>query len=318
VVFSRDGRRLAVAGHMGSVQIWTTDAPTLELAASRAREWQETEAAVAEREGRWTAAVLPLTWLIGAESTDASLYHRCGHALAELGQWDRAIKNCSRALELRPNNPFFASARALSLLASGDSAGYRQACEKLVRQFAESTDPAAAEAVAAATTVLSDAVPDFSSVLPLAKKAVSAQKDNSQYQGTLGAVLYRCGDFRGALENLEGTVSAQQKPAIVRTEFFLAMAYRHLESSGPAWERPVATAKVVGLLFPAGGEGPILAASHLYAAYPQAQDWLARATSHMDEALKTDPKVPLPSWQERLSWKLLHAEARDVVAPGSP
>ncbi len=69
---------------------------------------------------------------------------------------------------------------------------------------------------------------DPQAALPLAKRAVAAQPDNSIGQKTLGVVYYRLGDHARAVVALERSLREGTNDSAAANGFFLAMCYWRL------------------------------------------------------------------------------------------
>jgi hypothetical protein len=67
-------------------------------------------------------------------------------------------------------------------------------------------------------------------LLPLARKAVELEPDNSMYRNTLGVVLYRVGRYRDAIDCLERN-SKDDSEFFAFDGYFLAMSYHRLGNS---------------------------------------------------------------------------------------
>ena len=106
------------------------------------RRWHNQEAIAAEAVRDWFAAVFHLTHLIGIGSSQSGnvlseLYARRGRAWAEQRQWKEAAEDFGAALKAGSDAELTLTAYALTLLASGDREGYREACANLLDQYGE-------------------------------------------------------------------------------------------------------------------------------------------------------------------------------------
>jgi len=115
---------------------------------------------------------------------------------------------------------------ALLRLASGNEAGYRDACRELTA-FADSPLRAAIWAWSLAPHKADDLQP----ILTMARKSLG-DSNNASDRALLGALLHRAGNSREALKYLQ---SSSKQPSIWQS-CFLALAYRALDEKGKADE----------------------------------------------------------------------------------
>jgi tetratricopeptide (TPR) repeat protein len=305
VSFSPDGKRLACAleayyssgGSVGGeVRVW--DIAASETKDARWQVWMQQQADLGESRREWFAAVFFLDRLIEAEPANSSLYLGRGRIRAEQDQWARAVDDFTRAGELAPKRtegPYYC---ALAQLGKGDVAGYRQTCSGLLKEFGSTRDAEKAFRVAFVGVIHPDAV-KAAALVRLARSAITLQPTNLQYREILGAAHYRAGDSRAAVERLL-EVDKQRRESLKRDisqavdpkdwvegQLFLSMAYHHLKQD------------------------------------KQARQWLDRAVKQMAARTSGEggflrrPEDVLPSWTERLRWRLLRREAETLIGqPG--
>jgi predicted Zn-dependent protease len=116
-------------------------------------------------------------------------------------------------------------------LAHDDSAGYRQTCTDVLARFSATQDAACANAVAwlAALTPASwQAEAEKKELVRLAKLAEDGSPRNPSILDTLGAVLYRAGQFSEAEQCLAKVVAEKGDEVWASTCFFLAMTCQQL------------------------------------------------------------------------------------------
>jgi tetratricopeptide (TPR) repeat protein len=149
-------------------------------------------------------------------------------------QWDKAMADYSKAIELDPNNANAHYRRALAHLGMGDTEGYRNRCAQMLEHFGQTQEAATAHWAAWTCALAIDAAEDFNHVVELAEFALEEDKTD-QNLTALGAILYRAGRFDEAVQRLSGMASkweqgeelpTQTSPAY--TWFFLAMAHHQL------------------------------------------------------------------------------------------
>ena len=118
-------------------------------------------------------------------------------------------------------------------LALKDTAGYRKLCASMVEDIGEKSDPNAVFWAAWTTALTAKSPADPSRILPLAEKALGRDPRNGDYLNTLGAVLYRAGQFDQAIQRLlqaERALQQMTKPGqtVIYAHLFLAMSHQRL------------------------------------------------------------------------------------------
>jgi serine/threonine protein kinase/tetratricopeptide (TPR) repeat protein len=217
---------------------------------------------------------------------DAGLWARRGQIYCELGQWDKAAADYAKATEMNPNLPLLWYQYAMVRLGAADAKGYRGVCASLLERFGKTEDPDAAYWVAWPCVLVTDAVAQPVSLVPLAEKGVAKAPTNYDYLNTLGAALYRAGRLEEAVKRLAEAAAAYKpdsgcRQPLAYSWFFLAMAHHRLGQAA------------------------------------EARKWLDKAVQWMDQA---DPEkgkgaantVPMP-WNRRLTLQLLRREAETLI-----
>jgi tetratricopeptide (TPR) repeat protein len=165
---------------------------------------------------------------------------RRGLAQAQLGQWQEADKDLSRAAELGAEGPRPWYHLALGRLAAGNLEGYRKACTTLWDRFGQSDNPDNALVVAWAGVAGPDALADPARLVAAAQRAGASRSPRAAGGGVLGAALYRAGQYQKAADQLTATVEARGEERTVHEQLFLAMAEQRLGHDTEArrrWER---------------------------------------------------------------------------------
>src|SRR5262249_26996634 len=127
--------------------------------------------------------------------------------------------------------PFAWEPCALACLKAGDEAAYRKLCADLLQEEGAKNSPLVANGVAWLCALGPDAVRDYARPLELAEWAARAAPGPTT-QNALGAVLYRAGRFREAVERLGAAVRAGDGCA--EDWAFLAMAHARLGEEAEA------------------------------------------------------------------------------------
>jgi Flp pilus assembly protein TadD len=106
---------------------------------------------------------------------------------------------------------------------------------------------------------------------------------NPEFRHTLGTILYRAGDYDGAVQNLNEAIRLRRNDGLWYDWLFLAMAHPRLGHSDDA------------------------------------QRWLEKVDKLMKEDAASKAKraeeIGLSSWYHQLELELLHAEAEEIIKP---
>jgi WD40 repeat protein/tetratricopeptide (TPR) repeat protein len=210
---------------------------------------------------------------------------RRGLVQAQMGQWQEADRDLTRALELGTDGPRPLYQLALIRLAAGELPGYRKACATLWDRFGQADNPDTALVLAWAGVAGPDALPDASRLVAAAERAGASRSPRAAAQRVLGAALYRAGQYQKAADRLAATVEALGEETTVHEQLFLAMAEQRLGHSAEARRR------------------------------------LDRALQGLQDAAPPRPRFDADAavfWNERLELDLLRREAQALLKPGKP
>jgi eukaryotic-like serine/threonine-protein kinase len=268
VCFAPDDNRLASGDAEGRVRIWEGKRDPKDIE-PRWRVWQRQQAKACEQAGAWFAAAFHLRQALKEAPDDKTLETRLALALgnlhAERGQWAEAVVDFEKARQLQPHQLAVESQLAFALLGranasaraaaaasrtlgalsapfnysplaaaapfpwQGDLSDYRRLCAELLHDFGQTADADTADGVAFLCVLCPQAVKDPALSVQLARKAVDSDPDNLNYRETLGAALYRAGDFDAAVRELKFVVEKDRKGGSVEAELLLAMAHHQLK-----------------------------------------------------------------------------------------
>ncbi len=223
-------------------------------------------------------------------------YLNRGFAYAELDRWADARADYERGIRLETQTqgdhavPMgFRYQLALTHLGGDDRDGYRKVCASLIERFGRTPDADAGYFVAWTCSVAPDAVTDFDRVVALAEKALAADPENASYLNSLGAALYRKGDFKQAAERLKAAVAMQDAAKTAGKEVFSSPVYPRL---------------FLALAFVQLGDTA------------EAKKWLDDGVKWAEQP-PPSPDPP-PNWVQRLVIKLLRREAEARLKQSSP
>ncbi len=237
LAFRPDGKTLAMAGEAPGVILWDGRRDLADVE-KRWRLSHARQADACEKERRWFAAAHHLKHLAARAPADLGLRARYfkarGEWHAEAGQWDDALADFGAAARARPGDAWLRYPEGLCLLGKGDRAGHLRACARMLDDFGKTADGSTADAVAFLAVLLP--VPEGSAerVAELAALAVRSKPKSGDYRETLGAALYRAGDFAGATRHLDEAVKKHGQDGLVWTQLFLAMAHHQLGDANKA------------------------------------------------------------------------------------
>src|SRR5262245_31806058 len=231
--FTADGRQF-VAGLGAQLRIWNTAEQDRHersrLAVERALAWHRLQAQQYRKERYWFGALWHLNQLIEeAAISDASLYWQRAEVLAELGNWQQALADNTKATELSSRGTFSWYDRACLALQLEDRATYRETCAEALQDSSSLEEPKTLNTIAWISLITSDSGGDPLRIVELAEKAVAIKPQTHAYLNTLGAAWYRAGRYADAITQLQRSIGAHEsKQGICIDWLFLAMAHARL------------------------------------------------------------------------------------------
>jgi WD40 repeat protein/serine/threonine protein kinase/Flp pilus assembly protein TadD len=252
---------------------------------------------------QWPQAVEDYTKVLALNPDDAAAWKGRAAARAELRQWGEAVADYQKACELQPDDPWAWYEPGLAHLGRGDADAFRALCRRMQEHFGKTRDAGAAYVVATLAVNLPDVVPDPQSLVDLAETAQRAEPGRADYLETLGAALYRAGRDAEAVRRLN-EAAAKQDGGTVWTQLFLALAHHRLGQK-------VAGARAAGLLAAPQGRGLLAALPALLPDDVVAHEWLARAE-------KQFAGLEAPSWEAKVYLRYLLQEAKALLKPARP
>jgi WD40 repeat protein len=218
LAFSPDGDRIVSSGLDGTARVWdATPLPAAFLQVQEAR-YQQKRMELKERRDNPG----------GEKSAGAGN----DHSLISQWQWERSAEDLEKSIVANPNNPVLRHEHILNLVITGNKAGVRRACENLLKRCGSTTDPAQAHLVAWSCVLAPDAVADFKAPVRLAEAALAGYpgkgRERSDVLKTLGAALYRAGQFEEAIRRLDESIQIRGDGGDPRAFAFLALAHHRL------------------------------------------------------------------------------------------
>jgi tetratricopeptide (TPR) repeat protein len=248
--------------------------------ASSAERWDlwAGRAKVEEALGRWEQAEADYSRAIEKKGDRAELWVGRGRTEAERGDWSKAAADFGKAIRLGDKDVTVWRQHALALLAGGEEANYRRACGRLVQNFGNSTDEAAARSAAWACALTEGTVRDWKPLVSRAERAVQVNPQSAEDLRQLALLLYRSGQFDAARTRLQEATRLTGPNAEARDALLMALTEQRL------------------------GHGE------------EAKKWLARA----DQLAGAKEKGQAISWEQRIAHQSLYREAQKLVKGANP
>ena len=339
VKWSSDGTRLTAGDNKGQIQVWDASAGhalvsspdqrrslarihekiargffgkedlpeafaeytlAIELAPSRPM-YRLFRAMVYGRQGRLEEALADLTAALDLDPDDVRVLVARLSLYAELGRWTEALADASRLVELKQDS-YYRYQQAVIHLMLGQVDAYREICKQ---SFEGDPDKLfyGAQIRGWTCALIPEAVTDFERMLPFIREDMTKASD--QMPGSLGAVLYRAGHVKEAVDSLiEASRKWEQSESMVLpgsyydllpgyTWYFLAMACQDLGrfAESKSW-------------------------------YDKAEAYTQKALSRpaLDDQLNSSNWLRQHSvnWHQRVVFELLQGEARKVMGIAKP
>jgi eukaryotic-like serine/threonine-protein kinase len=190
----------------------------------------------------------------------ASIFSVLGMVHATREEWAEARTNFSTVLKLIPNDHSAYHFLAAIFIQTGDLENYRLHREKILRQFAETSDPVTAERMAKDCLVFPPPASDLSLITKMADTAIAIgeNKPRPYFLFAKGFSEFRLGRFEGAAEWMEKVIAFRGDIyRTVQAQMVLAMAEHQLRKSDQAHATLAAGLEVADTRFPKAGKGSL-------------------------------------------------------------
>ncbi|MGO9468956.1 MAG: protein kinase domain-containing protein [Isosphaeraceae bacterium] len=165
-------------------------------------------------------------------NVDTGFHHRGAGSLARTRRWKEAIPAYKRSIELNPGFIRNWYDLAKCEVALDDLKAYRSNCAEMVEKFAGTKDPNEANMVAWAAALAPNALPDYRKVLNMMKPLIDAKNGWWGNLNNYGALLYRAGQYQGAIRYLNQSIERQKGKGSAEDWVFIAMARHRLRQPG--------------------------------------------------------------------------------------
>ena len=179
------------------------------------------------KQRQWVAAIDALNPLLKPEDKSARDWGARATCFEELGRWNEAVADSTRANALAPDYLPGAIMHGLVCLQVGDRETYRNLCRLALERHAASKDRDVLNNVAWLCALDAAAEPEAAQALALVEGAPD-ETPNNTHDHTRACLLYRVGRHDDALKQLDRLVARPGYPASAHDWLFLAMAHQRL------------------------------------------------------------------------------------------
>jgi WD40 repeat protein/tetratricopeptide (TPR) repeat protein len=261
----------------------------------------------------WDKAIADFSKAIELRPVDYEVWTKRAEARAQLGQWDQVVADYQEAFRLQPQDANIGCALAVAHLLRRDLDGYRKQCRQLLDRFGR-TENASRSFVQWLVVMLPDAANDMPALVALTEMARRENPEDWQALETLGAALYRAGRFEESVKRLEEAAKLLKGflrnggVSLWHLQVFLAMAHYRLADRTGADRRPAWQGQLGSLLISApSGPVHVLLPMHLSLQDP--------AKLRLALALRKLEEEKLYHWSERAHVAYLRQEVEDLLHP---
>jgi tetratricopeptide (TPR) repeat protein len=172
--------------------------------------------------------------LVKNHPADARLWVAHGRVLARQKKWDLALEAYDRVMTSLPPDTSAMLEYACLLLLTGDTAGYRRLCAKLVERYGNTTDFDEAHNLSRVCTLAEGAVADPARPVAWAEPP-SERRPVPWFSHAVGAAQYRAGQFDEAVRAFRKSQAlAPTWPGQCMNDAFLILAHARLGQSDDA------------------------------------------------------------------------------------
>jgi tetratricopeptide (TPR) repeat protein len=209
------------------------------------RAFREDEAEACERRELWAEALRHLEALSAAASDRWEIHARRGYILGAAGKLPEAREAFEQAFRQGADDLHIGTTHALLCAALDDGDAFRSSLRRLRERFEGSGNTNHLNTIVWTAALRERAADDLPALVRLSESTLEARPGNAMYLNTLGAILFRAGQTRRALETLEKARALDPRGGTLDDWFFLSMA---LARDGRVPEARAALSRAVALL----------------------------------------------------------------------
>ena len=212
----------------------------------------------------------------------SSIYNALGDFHVRRHEWQMAITNFGKAVQVDPTNHLWYQHLAPLLLLTGDRPAYYKLCDQILQEFASTSDPPTADRMAKACMILPPSAASLPNLTKMVDTAINAGPTDSNwpfYQFLKGLAEFRLGHFKIAAEWLQKTVDQGGEPTRT-TEAYIVLAMAQFQQQQAS----------------------------------QARDTLTAGREFVQQQLEN---YQGPNWHDRIAAQTLMAEAVALIQPDS-
>jgi WD40 repeat protein/tetratricopeptide (TPR) repeat protein len=239
--------------------------------------WREAEARSTAGLGNWQAALPSYDALLQADPENALFLAGRADSHAGLGHWPEAARDMIQAIDAGSEDVTVWYKAALLCLKGDDSSAYARLRQNLLRRYGDITESEASNALAYLCVLGPSAEQDVGRVVDISRRDVAASPGDYSFHNTLGAALYRAGEFNQSIREFEQAIKLHGKGGGHSDWLFLSMAHRRL------------------------GRGD------------EARRWFLKVDEQAREAQPKEGEIAR-EWHERVHLEILRGEAEKLLA----
>jgi tetratricopeptide (TPR) repeat protein len=173
---------------------------------------------------KWDEALADCTKVVELKPDDPELLKLRADLYACCGKWSSAADDFAKLTDMDPSaftRPWLPWYRhALTLLAAGKTEEYRKACVRMLEHFKDTEDAETAFFTAWSCALGPDALPDFTPALRLAEKGVLQGGQDARFHQGVGAILYRAGRLEESVKHFHAAQAAANSQELTSSAYW--------------------------------------------------------------------------------------------------